>query len=147
MREDRIDIIATDHAPHTWEEKNQPFEQAPAGLPLVQHALLTVLELVHRGDLEMTKAVEKIAHNPALRYKVDKRGFLREGYFADLVLVNPNAKETVSHDNVRYLCGWTPFNGVEFNHKIAATYVNGQQVYDGTSLQDMSCALPLQFNR
>lgn len=147
INEDRIDIIATDHAPHTLSEKQVPFAEAPAGLPLVEHALLTLLEQVNRGAMTLPKVVEKVCHNPALRYKVDKRGFIEEGYYADLVLVDPSSSLIASHDNVHYLCKWTPFNGVKFSHRIAATFVNGQQAYDGSKFANQSSAMPLSFNR
>ena len=147
INEDRIDIIATDHAPHTWEEKQADYEQAPAGLPLVQHALLSVLEHAHTGTFSLQKIVEKTAHNPAIRYGVDRRGYLREGYFADLVLVSPDKHHKVTHNNTRYLCNWTPFDGVTFHHDIVATFVNGNKVFDGNKLYDSVKAHPLKFNR
>lgn len=147
INEDRIDIIATDHAPHTFKEKNQEFMAAPAGLPLVQHALLSLLELAKRGSFSLTTLVEKVSHNPAKRYHINKRGFIREGYFADLVLVDPNQCTEVRHDNCHYLCGWTPFNGQTFNHRIAATFVNGAKVFDGNQFNELPVALPLSFNR
>jgi dihydroorotase len=147
INEDRIDIIATDHAPHTLAEKQVDFMEAPAGLPLVQHALLTLLEQVNRNTMTLTKVVEKVSHNPAKRYKVANRGFIREGYFADLVLVNPNTSTQVTHDNSRYLCKWTPFNGTTFNNKIAATFVNGQMVYNGEDIIEKNAAMALLFNR
>lgn len=134
IREGRIDIIATDHAPHTWEEKQQAFMSAPAGLPLVEHALLSALEHTKRNELSLTQVVEKTAHNPAIRYGVKERGFVREGYFADLVMVDPQASTSVTQDNTRYLCQWTPFAGVTFNHRIASTWVNGRLAFDGQQL-------------
>lgn len=145
VQENRIDIIATDHAPHTWEEKQVPYEIAPAGLPLVQHALLSVLEQVHVGNFELAQIVEKTAHNPAIRYGVENRGFLREGYFADLVLVDPNSKHTVTRANTLYHCGWTPFEGTTFNHNIAATFVNGHMVFDGQSVLQRNQVHALKF--
>lgn len=126
-----IDIIATDHAPHTLEEKQVPYKQAPAGLPLVQHALLSVLELVHRQRFSLAQVVEKVAQNPAIRYGVAERGFIREGYFADLVVVDPTLETDVSGETLRYRCNWTPFKGVRFASRICSTWVNGQCVYDG----------------
>lgn len=120
---------------------------APAGLPLVQHALLTLLEQVHLNAMTLTKVVEKISHNPAKRYKIANRGFIREGYFADLVLVDPNTPTKVTHDNSHYLCKWTPFNSTTFNNKIAATFVNGEQVYNGEEIIEQNTAMPLLFNR
>ncbi|MBO1254359.1 dihydroorotase [Alteromonas sp. 5E99-2] len=147
INDNRIDIIATDHAPHTFAEKAVPYSEAPAGLPLVQHALLSLLDHTQSGALSLTKIVEKIAHNPAKRYHIEQRGFIREGYFADLVLIDPNQTTSVHHDNCHYLCKWTPFHGHTFSHKIAATFVNGQKVFDGSSFSRTSVALPLAFNR
>ncbi|CAK1847667.1 dihydroorotase [Vibrio crassostreae] len=125
----QIDIIATDHAPHTWEEKQVPYEQAPAGLPLVQHALLSLFDHVHAGTLTVDQVVEKTAHNPATRYAIQERGYIREGYFADLVLVDPQTPTLVSNENSLYQCGWSPFAGHEFSAQIKHTWVNGAKVY------------------
>ncbi|KPH63097.1 dihydroorotase [Pseudoalteromonas porphyrae] len=144
----QIDIIATDHAPHTWSEKQVPYSQAPAGLPLVEHALLTLLEHVEQQRLTLEQVVEKTAHNPALRYHIIDRGFIREGYFADLVLVDTNQQTLVNHTSTRYHCEWTPFDGHRFPAKIMATWVNGKQVFDGQQLIDTTgIAMPLLFNR
>ena len=121
----QIDIVATDHAPHTWVEKQVEYEQAPAGLPLVQHALVSLLEHVKHGRLSVTRVVEKTAHNPALRYAVTERGFVREGYYADLVLIDPQSPTAVTHENSFYHCGWTPFAGQVFSSQIKCTWVNG----------------------
>ena len=148
LHTNQIDIIATDHAPHTWDEKQVDYNQAPAGLPLVQHALLSLLDHAQRKHLSLQKIVEKTAHNPAIRYAVDKRGYIREGYYADLVLVDLNQKTAVNHSNARYHCGWTPFDGHEFSSRIQSTWVNGQQVFDGQQVIDHS--IPSQrlcFNR
>lgn len=125
----QIDIIVTDHAPHTWEEKQVPYDQAPAGLPLVQHALLTLFDQVSRGHMTMEQVVKKTAHNPAIRYGVQERGFIREGYFADLVLVDAAAPTPVTNDNSLYHCGWSPFAGHTFSSQIKTTWVNGGVVY------------------
>lgn len=148
----QIDIIATDHAPHTLKEKQTAYPEAPAGLPLVQHALLSLLDHVHHKHLSLTQVVEKTAHNPAIRYAVAERGFIREGYFADLVLVDPNSTTTVSDDNILYKCGWSPFTGHSFNSHIKSTWVNGRQVYNGKNIIDFSStdnspAMALSFNR
>lgn len=127
----QIDIIATDHAPHTLAEKQTPYMEAPAGMPLVQHALLSVLEHVKHKRLSIEQVVEKVSHNPAIRYRVAERGFIREGYYADLVLIDPKQTTRVSHKNTLYRCQWTPFDGVEFSTKICATWVNGEQVFNG----------------
>jgi dihydroorotase len=134
VHEGRIDVIATDHAPHTLAEKQQDFPQAPAGLPLVQHALQTLFDHVAQKRLSLEQLVEKTAHNPAIRYGVIDRGFLREGYYADLVLVDRQTPYTVTPENTLYHCGWSPFMGQQFTASIAATWVNGQQVFDGQSL-------------
>ena len=131
-----IDIIATDHAPHTWEEKQVPYEQAPAGLPLVQHALLTLFDHVHAGTMTIEQVVEKTAHNPSIRYGIQERGYIREGYFADLVLVDPLATTLVSNDNSLYQCGWSPFAGHEFSAQIKHTWVNGAKVYSNPESPD-----------
>jgi len=130
-----IDIVATDHAPHTWDEKILAYPQAPAGLPLVQHALLSLLDHVAHKRLNLELVVEKIAHNPAKRYGITDRGFIREGYFADLVLINFNKSTQATHKSSLYHCGWTPFDGHEFSSKIEATWVNGQLVFDGEKIQ------------
>lgn len=148
VKNNQIDIIATDHAPHTWQEKQTDYINAPAGLPLVEHALLSLLEHVKHNRLSIEQVVEKTAHNPALRFKVDKRGFIKEGYYADLVLVSTQQTTKVSHDSCRYLCGWTPFDGVEFSSKIVSTWVNGERLYDGKTVTKPSKpAMPLIFNR
>ncbi|MCG7543741.1 dihydroorotase [Pseudoalteromonas sp. MM17-2] len=148
VRNDVIDIIATDHAPHTWQEKNVPYTEAPAGLPLVEHALLTLLDHVQASRLSIEQVVQKVAHNPALRYHIKERGFIREGYFADLVLVDPNATTAITADNAHYLCGWNVFAGHTFNTKIRGTWVNGEHLFDGEQLhQAQSNAMALAFNR
>lgn len=148
----QIDIIATDHAPHTWEEKQVPYEQAPAGLPLVQHALLTLFDHVHAGTMTVEQVVEKTAHNPSIRYAIQERGYIREGYFADLVLVDPKASTLVDEENNLYQCAWSPFTGHEFSSQIKHTWVNGTKVYsnaDSSLLQDTnhSPAMRLSFKR
>ena len=118
MHSNQIDIIATDHAPHTFEEKQQDYNQAPAGLPLVQHALLSLLDQVKHQRLSIEQVVEKTAHNPAKRYAIEGRGFVREDYFADLVLIDPNKPTKVTHENTLYHCGWTPFMNYQFSASI-----------------------------
>lgn len=135
LREDRIDIIATDHAPHTLEEKSaESYFKAPAGLPLVQHALVMALELVRQGELSLEQMVHKICHAPAIRYQVAERGYLREGYWADLVLVDDQQGSEARDESSLYKCGWTPLHGQRFSHRIAGTWVNGIQVWDGTGI-------------
>ena len=154
LHSNKIDIIATDHAPHTFEEKQIDYNEAPAGLPLVEHALLTLMDHVKHQRLSMEQVVEKTAHNPAKRYSIADRGFIREGYFADLVLVGMNKTTSVSHDNVRYLCGWTPFNDHQFSSSIQGTWVNGQQVFKqgnngeaGQIIENAANPMRLAFNR
>ena len=148
LHSNQIDIIATDHAPHTLQEKQQDYNQAPAGLPLVQHALLSLLDHVKHQRLSIEQVVEKTAHNPAKRYAIAERGFIREGYFADLVLIDPNQATAVTGENTLYHCGWTPFIDHQFSATVKSTWVNGQLVYDGLSVIEQS--LPSQrlvFNR
>ncbi|MCK9195083.1 MAG: dihydroorotase, partial [Nevskia sp.] len=133
VTEGRIDIIATDHAPHTREEKNASYFKAPSGLPLVQHALLALLELVEHGELSLETVVQRACHAPAQRFGVLNRGFLREGAYADLVLIDPDAETVVTPESLRSKCAWSPFDGHSFGSRIDATWVNGQLVYrDGT---------------
>lgn len=133
VTEGRIDIIATDHAPHTREEKNGSYFKAPSGLPLVQHALLALLELVEHGELSLETVVQRACHAPAQRFGVVDRGFLREGAYADLVLIDPDAETVVTPESLRSKCAWSPFDGHSFGSRIDATWVNGQLVYrDGT---------------
>lgn len=144
----QIDIVATDHAPHTLAEKQTDYETAPAGLPLVQHALLSLMDHVHHGRLSLTQVVEKTAHNPAMRYAVSERGYIREGYYADLVMIDPNSPTVVTDQSALYKCGWTPFSGHTFKSRIMSTWVNGQQVYNGKHIIDDSpSAMSLVFNR
>ncbi|SVA21349.1 uncharacterized protein METZ01_LOCUS74203 [marine metagenome] len=128
VKSDRIDIIATDHAPHTLAEKSLPYFEAPAGLPLVQHSLLMLLEQHRLGHFSLELIVEKAAHNPALRYHVQDRGFLREGYFADMVAVDLEGETSVTKDQLLYMCGWSPLEGTRFESRIALTFVNGSVV-------------------
>jgi dihydroorotase len=133
LADDVIDVLATDHAPHLLEEKNQPYTRAPSGLPLVQYALVAALELVHEGRLTTAQVVQKFAHAPAQLFDVQGRGFLREGYAADLVLVD-DTPFTVRREDVLSKCGWSPFEGRSFHSRIAATWVNGQLAWDGKAL-------------
>lgn len=126
----RIDVIATDHAPHTIEEKAQPYMQAPSGGPLVQHALTAMLELYHQGKITLEQITEKMAHNVATCFRIDRRGFLREGYWADMVLVDLNKPWQVEKDNILYQCGWSPFEGSTFKSSVVSTIVSGNLVWD-----------------
>ncbi|MBD8642792.1 dihydroorotase [Stenotrophomonas sp. CFBP 13724] len=144
--EDIIDVLATDHAPHTWEEKQKPYAQAPSGLPLVQYALTAALELVHEGKMDIARVVQKFAHAPAQLFDVAERGFLREGYFADLVLVE-GKPFTVKREDVLSKCGWSPFEGTTFQSRIASTWINGQLAWDGTQIVGAANGQRLAFNR
>lgn len=144
--EDIIDVLATDHAPHTWEEKQKPYAQAPSGLPLVQYALTAALELVHEGKMDIARVVQKFAHAPAQLFDVAERGFLREGYFADLVLVE-DKPFTVKREDVLSKCGWSPFEGTTFQSRIASTWINGQLAWDGTQIVGAANGQRLAFNR
>jgi dihydroorotase len=129
-----IDVIATDHAPHTIEEKAQPYLQAPSGGPLVQHALTAMLELYHQGKITLEQIVEKMAHNVAICFQVEKRGYIREGYWADLVLVDLNKPNKVQTDNILYKCKWSPFEGDTFQSSVTHTLVSGNLVYENGTL-------------
>lgn len=148
VNDDIIDIIATDHAPHTIDEKNLGYAQAPAGLPLVQHALLSLLEHVQGGVFSLEKVIEKVCHNPAKRYAIKDRGFIREGYFADLVLVDLTTSSNVLQKDLYYQCQWSAFEDYQFKSKIKTTFVNGVRVFDNDRLfQGSSPAQPLYFQR
>jgi dihydroorotase len=129
LLDDKIDVIATDHAPHTLEEKNNTYFKSPSGGPLVQHALVAMLEMSRKGFIPVEKVVQKMCHAPADLFRIDRRGYIREGYHADLVLVDPSQSWVVSSHNILYKCGWSPFEAQEFSHAVVATYVNGQEVY------------------
>lgn len=146
LSDDRIDILATDHAPHTLEEKARPYAGAPSGLPLVQFALQAALELVHEGRLSTAQVVQKFAHAPAQLFDVANRGFLREGYAADLVLVD-DSPHTVQRSDVLSRCGWSPFEGATFHSRIKATWVNGLLAWDGSALVGDPGGQRLQFER
>lgn len=143
----RIDVIATDHAPHTLEEKMQPYLQAPSGGPLVQHALVAMFEMFHQGRISVEKIVEKMAHNPAKIFKIEKRGFIKVGNYADLVLVNAGLPWSVQKDNILSKCGWSPFQGFTFKSRITHTIVNGQLVYTNFKVKDLRSGQRLIFNR
>jgi len=145
--DDRIDVIATDHAPHTIEEKSQSYSKAPSGGPLVQHALIAMLEFYKQGKISLEKIVEKMAHRPAICFQIEKRGFIREGYWADLVLVDLNKRQTVSKSNLLYKCGWSPFEGQTFGSTIVSTIVSGNLVYENGKLIDGIFGKRMVFNR
>lgn len=135
VRDGRIDVLATDHAPHTIEEKNQSYSKAPSGGPLVQHAVQALFEKSIQGEITLEDLVQKSAHNVARLFRIEERGFLREGYFADLVIVDPNKPHTVNKNNLLYHCGWSPFEGTTFQHTIESTFVNGNLVWNNGQLQ------------
>ena len=147
LNDDRIDILATDHAPHTLEEKTNNYFNAPAGGPLVQHAVLAILQKVKEGKISLERAVEKMCHAPAVCFEVEKRGFIREGYFADLVVIDPNKNLTVSKDNILYKCGWSPFEGVTFDHTIDTTFVSGKIVYTNDKIVEGNNGMRITFDR
>jgi dihydroorotase len=147
LLDNKIDIVATDHAPHTLEEKSGTYFNAPSGGPLVQHALLAMLEKAKEGIISVERVVEKMAHAPAICFQLEDRGFIREGYFADLVIVDPSTSNAVTKDTILYQCGWSPFEGTTFSHSIAATYVNGNCVYDGKHVSGEFFGKRLTFNR
>jgi dihydroorotase len=147
LLDDRIDIITTDHAPHTIEEKQKPYFQSMSGAPMVQHALYILLELYKRGLISLEKIAEKMSHNVAILYGIEKRGFIREGYFADLTLVDLNSPWTVSKENVLYKCGWSPLEGETFHSKVTHTFVNGNVVYENGSLSRFCAGRRLEFKQ
>lgn len=147
LLDDRIDVIATDHAPHTLEEKKNPYTSSPSGGPLVQHAVVAMFEAYHQGKISVEKIVEKMAHNPAKIFKIEKRGFIKEGYYADLAIVNPGLPWNVKKENILYKCGWSPFEGVNFKSRITHTFVNGQLVYNNFKVKDLRCGERLLFDR
>jgi dihydroorotase len=143
--DNRIDVIATDHAPHTLEEKNQLYAKAPSGGPLVQHALLAMLEKSKEGIISIERVVEKMAHAPAVLYRLQNRGFLREGYFADVVMVNPNQPHQVNKSNLLYKCGWSPFEGTTFSNSIERTFINGKIAFEIGSIIECGSGSRLSF--
>ena len=147
LLDDRIDVVATDHAPHTLEEKSQVYTKAPSGGPLVQHALPAMLDKHHQGIIGIEKIVEKMCHNPAKLFDIEKRGYIREGYFADLVAVDLKEAWTVNKENIAYKCGWSPFEGHQFNSKVTHTWVNGHLAYNGGTYSELRKGMRLTFDR
>lgn len=147
LLDDRIDVIATDHAPHTLQEKKNVYTDAPSGGPLVQHALVAMVEAYHKGKISLEKIVEKMCHNPAILFQIDRRGYVKPGYFADLVVVDINSPWTVKKENLLYKCGWSPFEGVNFKSRVTHTFVNGTLVYQNSKFFDVKPAKRLTFNR
>jgi dihydroorotase len=143
----RIDVVATDHAPHTLEEKQNTYFKAPSGGPLVQHGVVAMLEMADQGVMELTDVPRLMAHDVARCFQLEERGFVREGYYADLVLIDPKATWIVSKSNLLYKCGWSPFEGTAFKHKVTGTWVNGEHVYDGDTVTENPAGKRLTFNR
>jgi dihydroorotase len=147
LLDDRLDVIATDHAPHTWEEKNEPYEKAHAGLPLVQHSLLLMLHYAKEGKISIEKIVEKMSHAVAVCFNISNRGFIREGYFADLVIVDLQDSTKVSKDNLLYKCGWSPLEGMTFPAAVTHTFVNGNLIYEKGVWNESIKGQRLKFER
>jgi dihydroorotase len=147
LLDDRLDVIATDHAPHTWEEKNEPYAHAHAGLPLVQHSLQLMLHYVKEGRITIEQVVRKMSHAVADCFQIEKRGYIREGYHADLVLVNMNEPYTINKSNILYKCGWSPMEGFTFPASITHTFVNGNLVYGNGVFDESNMGKRLRFDR
>jgi len=147
LLDDRIDVIATDHAPHTLEEKQQSYLKAPSGGPLVQHAVVAMFEAYLQGKISVEKIVQKMAHNPAILFKIEKRGFVKVGYYADLAIVNSGLPWTVNKDNIFAKCGWSPFEDFTFRSRITHTFVNGELVYHNFKVKDIRRGKRLLFDR
>lgn len=147
LLDDRIDVIATDHAPHTLEEKMNPYTSCPSGGPLVQHALVAMFEKHVKGKISVEKIVEKMCHNPAKIFKIEKRGFIKEGYYADLVIINSHLPWVVKKENILYKCGWSPFEGVNFKSRVTHTFINGKLVYTNGKVKEIKAGQRLLFER
>lgn len=147
LLDNRIDVVATDHAPHTWDEKQKKYLKCPSGGPLVQHALPAMFEMHLRGKLTVETLVEKMCHNPAKLFQIEQRGFLKPGYYADMVLVDTTSPWTVNKDNILYQCGWSPFEGTNFKSRITHTFVNGKLIYKNFKFNEIKNAMQLSFNR
>ena len=145
--DNRIDVVATDHAPHTEEEKNNSYFKAPSGGPLVQHSLVAMLEFYHRGELSLERIVEKMCHAPADCFQLKQRGYIREGYYADLVVVDIHQKWKVEKDTIYYKVKWSPFEGKEFKSKVLKTFVNGELVYNEGEFNTSVKGMRLEFDR
>ena len=147
LLDDRLDVIATDHAPHTTAEKDGNYWTAPSGLPLVQHSLIAMLDFARKGMISVERVVEKMCHAPAIAFKVRERGYLREGYWADIAIVNLDSPNIVTNDSVYYKCGWTPFAGQTFNSNVKHTIVSGHLAYSNGQFDDSKLGERLQFNK
>jgi dihydroorotase len=146
LLDDRIDVVATDHAPHTWEEKQNKYFKAPSGGPLVQHSLVAMLEFFHQGKIALETVARKMSHNPATLFRIEKRGFIREGYYADLVLTDLNSLWEVKKENILAKCGWSPFEGLSFRSKVTHTFVSGHLAYTDGRFDDSANGRRLVFN-
>ena len=146
LLDNRIDVVATDHAPHTIEEKKNNYLNAPSGGPLVQDALISMMEHVKKGKITIERVVEKMAHNPAILFRIKERGFIREGYYADIVVVDPSRSYSVQQSNILYKCGWSPFEGYTFSSSINKTFVNGEMVYENNKVAEGTNGMRLSFN-
>ena len=147
LLDDRLDVIATDHAPHTMEEKFGGYAESHAGLPLVQHSLLMMLHYHKQGKISIEKLVQKMSHNVATCFQIKERGFIREGYFADLVMVDLNKQTTISKENILYKCGWSPLEGFTAPASIDITFVNGHPVYENNKVDASHRGMRLTFDR
>jgi len=147
LLDNRIDVVATDHAPHTIEEKQNPYHLAPSGGPLVQHALISMLEHVKNKKISIERVVEKMAHNPAILFRIKDRGFIREGYYADLVVVDGLKSQIINKADILYKCGWSPFEGLTFSHSIDMTFVNGRIVFKNNQIVEGENGMRLEFNK
>ncbi len=145
--ENRLDIIATDHAPHTWDEKQQTYFKAPSGVPLVQHSLNVMLKLHQEGKISLEKIVEKMCHAPSICFEMDQRGFLREGYWADIAIVDLEKSWEVNKSNIHYKCGWSPFEGQAFKGQVSSTIVSGHLAYHEGTFNESKMGERLLFNR
>lgn len=144
---DKIDVIATDHAPHTLDEKSNTYFKSPSGGPLVQHSLVAMLEMSRKGFISIEKVIQKMCHAPSDLFQMDRRGYIREGYYADLVLIDPNKSWVVSPENILYKCAWSPFEGKEFSHRVSQTFVNGKLVFSDGKIEEGSLGDRIDFMR
>ena len=147
LNDNKIDVIATDHAPHQFSEKQNKYLKAPSGAPMVQHSLVTMLEMAKQGKININKVVEKMSHHPAQLFKIEKRGFIKEGYFADLAIIDPNKTWEVKKENILYKCGWSPLEGQVFSHQVVSTFVNGHLAYNKGQFNETVKGKRLTFNR
>lgn len=147
LRDNKIDVVATDHAPHTLQEKEHSYFKAPSGGPLVQHSLIAMLEMSKKGLISVERVVEKMCHAPADLFRITRRGYIREGFYADLVLIDPAHHWVVSPENILYKCGWSPFEGMEFSHQVTRTFVNGELIFERGNFISEKKGMRLVFNR